>query len=742
MRFPRQSNADRSHRQKRKGHLFIPPLRVIFFGPSAYAFFILSILLHPVPGWTGSTVEEAVESFETSITKTRSLCHGILKSVRHIRENYPEESLDEFERGEALGHLARTREMVGLFDRARDEAEKLKRSAERALQEGGADLVGSVELKGRIQDAARQLDTYHRYVGKFYGEVVGIYGEPPAPPSVGPAPPGSPSSYAPPVPPGGGEHPIHISGEILSALGHSSYKRPHEEPDPVDNSTTLFEGRLNAGTRLSSGTVLHAEIGRENKVEREAFALTSAGFRARHSFPAGWELGGGVGYRGYNEKDADITDYGETNMDARVTFTGPGPKFRAGIERRGRSFSDKKVDCDYSVTTLTAEGETPVGHGSLFTSLSRMENDSQIDGADYSIFQPVLTWRTGRSGNEVHFSLEQFRADDESADHNRMKGHLRLGRQSGRSYSYIGPEVQHYTFPNVDEAGYTDFGFAGRGSGYSGLTEGGGQRHRHQWRVYFRRQRAEDGDDFAGFSWNSRRTPRSSGSLREFGLAGTFYVEREEYDSLGDVGSNPSLEDTYIALGNVVDAFQSTAPPHVLDAHLRLGRVIRPWPEVLRSLEISGAVGHALFADTERDQLQQEADDLVELLPDSLQNVAPLGETNFLFGNSINRARWGIRTAAVATPISRVRGRASIEYSQEVYYNADPVQRAAVFDLQLSGDCRFRPDLFLEACVEHHSTTIGSGGSPGDLNRSELTLRLRYMFNAMIGRRTAASGGS
>ncbi|MBN1826988.1 MAG: hypothetical protein JW958_12060 [Candidatus Eisenbacteria bacterium] len=696
---------------------------------------ILPVLLFPVSSAVaGETAdkEEAVALFERSVSKAGALCRGILMDIKHTSDAYPPESLSPSSRETARAELARTTSLVRLFRAVREEAEGLERAAMDLLErdeDGGAE-----EERARMREASERLRAYGRYVNRFWEEATDRYGEPPAPEI--PTPGTRPAAEQ------GAGRPVRITGEIRTGLGKSSYDRPNATPDPEKASGTLFEGFVRANGVLPNGTELLAEMGRESRVVRREITLSRVALAARHRFPAGWNVEGGVSRRGYDDDEVEEAGYGETRLHAAIGYDGPGPRFRAGAERRGRSHSGVDPDTrDFRVTTLRAEGDVGVGAGRLLASLARIGHDVEADEGDFTILHPTLTWRTSErdGGAEAHASWERFRyADDESADQDRLRGHLRFPRRGPRSRGYVGPEASVITYPNADEAGYGDYGIAGRSDGTAGAL-GEGTRRNSAWRLFYRRHRWEDAFDFVAFSWSDRRTPVRRGWVREFGFTAKGYVEQADYDTVGDTGANPSPEDVYTSLGDVVNAFQTTREPHRADLHLFLGRRLRPSPLLIRSLEIGGSIGHSLFLDSERHRLQEKADDLVAELPDSLSEVTPLGETDFLFRNTVNQVRWGVRASAEIVPAPRASGRAAVRFDQGLYYNGDPIQTTRSLDVRIDGAYALRPDLALELRLELHRTRVGDAGSPQDFNRSEFALRCRYRFSGAIP--LAGAGG-
>ena len=247
-----------------------------------------------------------------------------------------------------------------------------------------------------------------------------------------------------------------------------------------------------------------------------------------------------------------------------------------------------------------------------------------------------------------------------------------------------------------------------------------------------RRKDIQEEFDFVAFTWHSGRTPVRRGWIHEWGFTAKGFTEQADYDILGDAGTNASVEEIYSALGDVVNAFQTVRAPHRADLHLLLGRRLRPSPLFLRSLDLSGSIGHSIFVDSERHRLQEKADDLAAALPDSLSDVTPLGETDFLFQNTVNQLRWGIYAAAAVVPAPRATGRAAIRYDRGLYYNGDPMQTSSSLDVRIDGAYTVRTDLSLELRYEIHRTRVGDAGSPQDFNRSEFALRCRYRFAGAI----------
>jgi len=683
----------------------------------------ISILSAPAAGADEGGAEEAVALFERSVSKAASLCRGILRDIRRARDAHPPGALSPEAREAARGSLARTAGWVRLFRTAVEEAERARERALAAIGEGEG--AGGGEER-RVREASSRLDIYRQYVNRFWKEAVDRYGEPPAPEIPYPET-GSIGDAA--------GRPVRVSGEIRAGLGSSSYERPNATPDPEDESGTLFEGYLRADGALPNGTELRAVLGRESRVIRREITLSRLAFDVRHAFPAGWKVEGGVSRRGYDDKKVDEAGYGETRLHAGFGYDGPGPRFRAGVERRGRSYSGADPEeRDYRVTTLRASGETAVGDGRLLASVARTSRDAETEGGDYTILRPDLVWRTSNAGSgaETRVSLERFRrSDDEDADQDRIRGHIRFHRTGARSRGYFGPEASIVSYPNRDEAGYGDYGFAGKSDRTAGPL-GEGARGGRRWRLYYRRHEWEEEFDFVAFTWNSRRTPVRKGWIHEFGFTAKGFTEQADYDTLGDAGTNPSVEQVYTALGDVVNAFQTTREPHRADLYLLLGKRLRPSPIFLRSVDVSGSIGHSFFVDSERHRLQEKADDLTAELPDSLSGVTPLGETDFLFRNTVNQARWGIRAAAEVVPAPRATGRAAVRYDRGLYYNGDPMQTSSSLDVRIDGAYALRPDLSLELRYELHRARVGDAGSPQDFNRSEFALRCRYRFAGAI----------
>ncbi len=661
----------------------------------------------------------AVDAYESAVTKARSLAHGILVGIRKLRaEGPPPSSPEAIER---MTGIASIRE---LFEEVEIEARDLEDAARRAAAAHPGDL------QERFEKAHRELETYGAYVRKFYSSALQDYGAPPAPPERAGAIPRSAAGIPARVRIQG----LRIAGDVTGALGSSSYRRPHADP-AVDNSAVLFEGRVDANTRLRSGTRFDARLSRESRVERRGIALTDLGLDVEQPIPnaSGLKVAAGISRNWFDDQEDDAADYGETQVRFGIERPQGRQRFDAGVVYRNRSYGESaSALLDYSVTTARASTELPFADHRLLASISHTSRDGEAVGGDFSILNPAVTLRLGARGSELHVAAERYQATEDpegTADTDRLKAHLRLGWKHPGRQGYSGPELLWNRFPNQTDAGHVDFGWAARATGTSrGLDPQAQRRRASWWRAYYRRHERDDAYDFIGFSFRTTRRPLTRGLLAELAVAGRGYVETADYDSIGEVGGNPDVGEIFTALGELVEAFGPTRSPHSLDAFYRLGGVWRQTEGPLRSLEITGSLNHKLYVDSERHRLQEKADDLAAMLPDSLTDGHPLGDVDFLLRNTINRAGWGLGASAEVTPSAGARARVSLRYEQDVLYNADPIQTTSSIDVKMSGDYQLRPDIRLEAYVDLHKVEVGDGDSSQDYSRTEFALRVHYRF--------------
>jgi hypothetical protein len=679
------------------------------------------LALAPVPA-ASADVEAEIARFEAMVEKARSLCHGILVGIKEVESAYPAPDLAEADRVQAGRSLSGVAVLVGRFHGVEGEARDLRTRVDDLIgaSQGAADRVD------RRNGASKRLETCSDLVSKFYGRAVGRFGAPPPGVEI----PGDDPIFASPAQAGGR---FQVSGEVRAGLGSSSYERPHAPGGGFDQSASLLEGSIDARARLRNGTLLNTRVNRETRVDRREITRTEIAAGAEHTLSPGLRLHADVGHEGYDDGLNDAADFGETRLNLGGDYATGGSVLSAEIDRRSRSFD--AGSSDYSVTKLEGKGRFPAGGGTLLALLARVSRDAKGKGADLNILNPVLTY-TSPSGREAHVSLERFDDPDaDSRDNSRIHAHYYFGRAEGSNRSRVGPEIELHTYPNLPDSaalmpvdpGFLDVGIGGSGTALSGGGPGG-KRGSHRFRVYFRKFAQEEAFNHVAFSWRKQTSPGVSGASLGWGVTGTAYVESSDFEGLGDAGPSPSTTEIFQALGDLVQAFQTTRAPHVIDAHLRYGWRWRR-DGALRTIEVGPALGHRMFIDDERDELQGKAEDLAALLPDSLTGGRPLGDTDFLARNTINRARWGVRLAAELVPAAGALVRAAIQYDADLLYNADPVATTKSLDLRVAADVPLRPDLVLEGTVSHHASGVGDR-SPNDFNRTEAALRIRYLFDA------------
>ncbi len=704
---------------------------------------LLILPLATVPTAAADEVEDHVVQAEQAAADLQPLCHAILVSLKEIRGELDNpDQPTEAERAAARQRLGQVRSLVETFERRAQAADEARAPAREALREAAQAGRAVDPQSDRLTAAAQQAARYQRYVEKFYGRAVDTYGAPPD--DLGPAAalPGIGAQ------PAGG---LRIQGELLGGLGQSGYKRPNVEGEataatgPLDESATDMQFRVQAKTRLPAGTNLSAHISREQRVERREITLTEIGAGADHRFPFGLRLEGGVSRQGYDEELNDRAGYGEMRLHVGGRLQSGRNRFGARIERRSRAYNDDEdydpsQRLDYDVTVLRLDGQLRPGSSVIDAALTQTKRSAENEAAEHTLLGATFDWLNRPGGSGVEFEAQRLTRpltgatgqDDDEWEELRLKLRLPFARQTPRSSRRLAPEVLYYSFPDLEDADYAEAGLA-----LESRPRGGeriGSRHS---RVFYRYHQNEDAFDYVSLSHRALSRPIGRGFFSRLGVTAKFFVGQADYDSLDDVGASPTSAEVYVALGAITQAFQTTRAPHALDVHWRGGWTIRKARSLVRSISFGPALGHALYADTERKRLQDMANDLVEKLPESQRVDDPLGDTEFLLRNPINRGRAGAHVAVDLTGPSGWTGRLAAQYDAEVLYNADPVQTLTAIDVSGSARYPIRPNLHLEGNLNVHSSKVGDGDSPNDYTRTEVRVMIRYLFDVSTRRSTS-----
>ncbi|MBD3336255.1 MAG: hypothetical protein GF355_12130 [Candidatus Eisenbacteria bacterium] len=669
-------------------------------------------------------------------------------SLKQIRDRVADpEHPSETETAWARQQLVPVARLAGAFEDGAARSEKLQRAAEQALAEaageGGADRGAISALRERLKEAEQQSQRYRRHVKKFYGRAVSTYGPPPPPDAAAGGPPSRGAVSA-----------TRVWGEIWGGLGISKYERPNapEDPNsarPRDESTTDFQGHVQAVTVLPTKTRLQLNLEREHRLERREISLSNIALRAHQQLPAGVAFDAGIGRRGYKEELDERAGYGELRVHSAVEYTGTAVALGGHVEHRSRSHTDDEDQPqgqrrDYAITVLGLDGALTAGEGRLSAGWTRTTRRAEQEATDHDRDALALEWRAKPGGLSLRAQAEfwsrpvtvydslSLQTKTEEQAHHRYKLRMTIPAGGSPGSAQWVPEALIYRYPDLEDRGYLDAGIAYRSR--TGAFGGGDRMSTSHRRLYYRLHESEEAFDFVSYTSRSSARPKGSGFYRQFGMSVKAYTRQEDYEGLDDVGENPTPAEVYAALGVITQAFQSPRPPHVLDMHWRGGWRFGAASAGAPAFELGPSLGHVFYVDSERYRLQDMANDLMEKLPEASQVDDPLGDQDYLLLNPINRARAGVSGAVEVRGLGNLRGRIDLQYSADVLYNADPVQIFSTFDLRGSGRFVLKANLFLEGELGYHRTRLGDEGSAGDFNRMHLRVLVRHLFDVDVAR--------
>lgn len=612
------------------------------------------------------------------VNRSRGLAVAILKQIKSMDESCRRRGGEPVQDKEPLA-----RQILGRIEPLRESFDNNVRDAEKAIDRFNHNLAkiespGEEErkLKEDVDLLRADLAKYEGYVEKFFDRSLRDFGSPIRLKGGVFAGMAVPAQRAPG---------LRISGELSSAGGGSSYKRPHQDP-----RTSLTSGDLNlkvAGTFWPSAlTQINFRGSRQNTIEQRKIALTEAGAGVSHTFQGGVRLGVDLSYSGYDDVGYDSLDFEEFSTGGGFGYGGQRIQADIRAKHLSRSYKDSK-SADYKTLLLQPDLNIRVGMGSINLGTVYLSKSNEMELLDHRELSPYFRWEFSRGGPELNFQFQQFtypNQNNSQDDNNRIKASFFNKTTSASGRVRYGPEVAIYRYPNAEDKDFADYGLALSHQSF------GRQASMLSLRAIYRIHEDTLQYDFAQVTLRKSKRPVGSGFSWESNLAGRYYTESSD-------------KDDSLRLANV-------HPPHTLDSYYRMGWVITG-RRALREVAFGPITGAKFYFDTEWE--------------DAFEN-----DVDYVWRNPQNTVVGGVYLKTVILPSPVFRIRAGGRYQVSFLYNAEPVRNYSLADVNLSAEYALGRQLHIEARGNMHLTRADIE-SDTDLEKTDFGLVVRYLLDVV-----------
>ncbi|MBD3258962.1 hypothetical protein GF377_11050 [candidate division GN15 bacterium] len=622
-----------------------------------------------------SSLRKSYDETEARYTRVRGLALSILKQIKEIDSEcrFTSGSVKPSKVTEARTRLGRTRLLWDAFQAAAEETEQLLAATPKKLDKAEGTSTAE-EVAPKLDQISSGLKKYRDAVGQYYNKAIADFGEP--------------MRDVPQVASMPSDQTIQVSGEVTAGLAGSQYKRPNADP-VQDASSTDFDFGVNARWVPSERTNVIGRLSHESTVERREISLTNFGASVIQNFSPAFTGSAGLDLRKYADKENDLADYSDMGLFARVDLQKARSRFDAQVRTSSRGYGNFER-ADYSTTTLLSHAYLPLGQGMTKLKLKYLSKSTEDEtiARSFNEFNPAITIEFSPRGTELGVEYQTFthtEQDDSPLDNNRLRGHLHFVKRKATGTVRVGPEVNMYSYPNADDANFSDYKFIYRASNR------GEKMSYNSWEAAYRAYENESLFDFAQLRWRRQTRPIGSGRYGQSALAVRYYTEAsDDSDSL---------------------RFASVHPPHSIDFEYEFGWMSSGagW---LRRIKLGPVIGHTMYLDTERSDAFDE--DLVDV--------------DFVWRNPANAARIGLEAGFDMIGGNGVTARIDAGYTLSLLYNAEPSRSTSIFEIRGRLNYPVNDRWSVDGNLDMHQTRA-EVESYADLDKYNIGVQVRYLFD-------------
>ncbi len=661
------------------------PLRVILL-----TVFITAIAVQAL----AASIDEVQTSYNKlalQSNQVRGLALSILKDIKQIdtecRDSEGDPVLTRMDL--ARDKLGRVELMRVSFNAACGDAEISRVQVSVGLKSLADDEPLVVELKPALAKISADMVKYRRYVDHYYQKTIDDFGQP--------------TATLAPLAGVGVDKNLVLTGEATAELANSKYERVNTNPAIKVSGMDLSFGLKGKYTPTTKTSVL-AHIDHESTVEQREIGLTNLGASVIQQFSPDFSATAGFDLNKYSDKENDIANFNDFGMFARAAYQNQGKRFDVNVRQVKRSYGNvddntptiipdnpprlDRYKPEYTTTSLTTRATMPIGQGQIKAQLRYFKKTVGNKFFDFTEMNPSLIWILSPSGSELGASYQKFthpNQDSATTDNNRIKLHYYAVSRNSEGSTRWGPEVMMYRYPLAEERDYSDFKLMRQ-------TDSRGKRYSPaRWEIAYRLYSDTTQFDFAQLQYRKKSRPLGSGKYSSFNLAMRYYTEA-------------SNEDDSLRFGNV-------HPAHTLDTYWDFGWSMRgaSW---MQRLTIGPILATRMFFDTER----ADAFD------------ADFVDIDFVLLNPRNSARAGFKVGMSGASPTGVSWQADVSYVWSMLYNADPKRTTNILELNTQVNYPVNEQWFVEGYSKVHRTRA-EVASPADLNKLDIGIRARYLFD-------------